>query len=152
MSFLGGSFEYNASDFYDSFLDNEREIDNLKLALMSTFTTNLLRSFDYSRIEKIRKENFEYLFERFSLINKLEVRIPDGPFMYPLYLDNGSDIRIKLIENGVFVPQLWPNVIKRVDEKAIEYDFSSNILPIPCDQRYGFDDMIAISNIIAQYV
>ena len=26
-------------------------------------------------------------------------------------------------------------------EDSIEYDYATNILPLPCDQRYGIDDM-----------
>ena len=36
---------------------------------------------------------------------------------------------------------LWPNVLRENDKNSVEYDFTANILPLPCDQRYVIEDM-----------
>lgn len=152
LHFLSGSFEYGASEFYDSFLENEKKIDCLNLMEMSDFTMNLLRSFDYDQIKKRREENYIYLHNCLKNVNRLKPIIPEGPYMYPLFICNGRYIREKLIERGIFIPQLWPNVIECMNEKTIEYCFAQDILPLPCDQRYGMDDMKSIYSVVSQYV
>ena len=69
-----------------------------------------------------------------------------GPYCYPLYVDNAEEIRKELVKEKVFIPTLWPNVIEQ--GKKIETDFATNILPLPCDQRYNLDDMKALEKII----
>ena len=53
------------------------------------------------------------------------------------------------IDENIFVPVLWPNVIK--DNKSINaYNFAKNILPLPCDQRYGIEEMDKIIKIVEE--
>ena len=37
-------------------------------------------------------------------------------------------------------------------ENSIEYKYAANILPLPCDQRYGIEDMKYIVNQLLQYI
>lgn len=61
--------------------------------------------------------------------------------MYPLYIDNGEDVRKQLQAKKIFIPTLWPAVFNLCEETELEYDMARNILPIPVDQRYGIEDM-----------
>ena len=61
--------------------------------------------------------------------------------MYPLYIDNGEEIRRKLQAQKIFVPTLWPSVFNICEKNELEYDMAMNILPLPVDQRYSIDDM-----------
>ena len=90
-------------------------------------------------------ENFEYLHECFKNINKLNLTIPEGAFMYPLYIENGSQIRKKLQEQKIYIPTLWPDVFDVCGREQTEYDMAMNILPLPVDQRYDSDDMIYLA-------
>ena len=45
----------------------------------------------------------------------------------------------KLAEKKIYVATLWPNVMEIGNN--IESDLAENILPLPCDQRYGIDEM-----------
>ena len=74
-------------------------------------------------------------------LNKLTLSVPDGAFMYPLYIDNGEEVRKKLQAKKIFIPTLWPAVFNLCNEDDVEYDMAKNILPIPIDQRYGIEDM-----------
>ena len=67
--------------------------------------------------------------------------MPYGPFAYPYYVENGIETRKKLAEKKIYIPTLWPNVLIEKHGDTIEYDYAANILPLPCDQRYGLDDM-----------
>lgn len=72
--------------------------------------------------------------------------------MYPLYLDNGFELRKKLQELKLFIPTLWPAVFNLCSEDELEYDMAMNILPIPVDQRYQVEDMEYIVNVITSFI
>jgi dTDP-4-amino-4,6-dideoxygalactose transaminase len=93
------------------------------------------------KIREVRTKNFEYLHKKLSEINNLNLRIPDGPFMYPLYIKNGADVRKSLHAEKIFIPTLWPAVFNLCEKDELEYDMAMNILPLPCDQRYDLEDM-----------
>lgn len=141
LTFLAGRLERSANDFYSAYRENEQRIDELPLRRMSMVTQNLLRGIDYERIKKDRERNFSYLHEHLRSINQLELCLPDGPYMYPLLVRDGAEIRKKLQEEKIYIPTLWPNVMDSLKQGEIEYSLAENILPLPCDQRYGVEDM-----------
>ena len=104
-------------------------------------TQNLLRGINYDQIKKVREQNFRYLHEYLRSINQLQLRLPDGPYMYPLLVKGGANIRKSLQKKNIYIPTLWPNVLEDLTQGEIEYSFAENILPLPCDQRYDLDDM-----------
>lgn len=108
---------------------------------MSRLTENLLNGIDYKKIKTIRTNNFSILHNEFSEINKLKLTVPEGAFMYPLYVENGYTIRKALQQQNIFIPTLWPSVFEKSNIDDLMYDMAKNILPIPIDQRYGIDDM-----------
>ena len=108
---------------------------------MSKLTENLLHGIDYEIVRKKRTQNFAYLKEKLHSLNKLNLVVPDGAFMYPLYIKNGAEVRKQLQAKKIFIPTLWPAVFNLCEETELEYDMARNILPIPVDQRYGIEDM-----------
>lgn len=141
MHFLLGRYERNANEFYNEYVSNNRMFSTEQLKEMSHLTNNLLHGIDYEFICKRRTNNFIFLHENLMNSNKLTLNIPDGAFMYPLYLKNGSKIRKKLQEKKIYIPLLWPNVLDNCSPGSLEYQYAENILPIPVDQRYGIEDM-----------
>jgi dTDP-4-amino-4,6-dideoxygalactose transaminase len=115
---------------------------------MSKLTENLLHGIDYSSIKAKRTENFAALHKAFKAVNKLNLIVPEGAFMYPLYVDNGSEIRKQLQKQKIYIPTLWPDVFDICNENDLEYSMAKNILPIPVDQRYDTKDMEYIVDII----
>ena len=51
------------------------------------------------------------------------------------------DTKRKLIEQKIFVPMLWPNVPEQQPEDSEACRLAEQILPLPCDQRYGAEEM-----------
>lgn len=141
MHFLLGRFERNASEFYQEYVDNNHFFKSEQIKKMSKLTENLLHGIDYEYVRKKRTENFRYLNDKLSNVNKLNLNVPDGAFMYPLYLDNGCEIRKKLQEKKIYIPTLWPAVFNICSENELEYNMAKNILPLPVDQRYGKAEM-----------
>lgn len=141
MRFLLGRYERTAAEFYGEYAANNRLFANEPLKRMSKLTCNLLHGINYEKVKQRRTENYMYLKDVLGNINLLKLMDIEGAFAYPLLLDNGGEIRKKLIENKIYVPILWPNVLEYTSKDSIEYRFAENILPLPVDQRYGIDEM-----------
>ena len=54
---------------------------------MSKLTHNLLRAIDYDAAAKKRQHNATYLHSHLKRINKMEVQVPYGMFMYPFMVN-----------------------------------------------------------------
>ena len=141
MTHILGRYEGSASDYYSCFQSNDQSFMTEPLKSMSRLTHNILGAIDYLKIRRVRHDNYEYLTCEFLKRNKLKLKTPDGAFAYPLYAVNGIGIRKALAQKRIYIPTLWPNVLTDTPEDCIEHDYAANILPLPCDQRYGIDDM-----------
>ena len=146
MDFVLGRFEKNAGEFYPTASANNDFFSTQPVLKMSALTENLLRAVDYEEAEKKRTENFLRLHRALGGMNELSVHPVKGAFSYPLMLDNAPELRKKLIADKIFVPTLWPNVLSEVPAGSWEYRLAANVLPLPCDQRYGAEDMDRIIN------
>lgn len=141
MHFLLGRFERTASEFYSEYSTNNHFFANEPIKWMSKLTENLLHGIDYEFVRERRTQNFAYLHEAFGTLNRLKLTIPNGVFMYPLYVENGAEIRKKLQAEKIYIPMLWPNVLNRCSQNELNYDMAKNTLPLPIDQRYTSEDM-----------
>ena len=152
MHFLLGRFERSASEFYQEYVLNNHFFVHEPIKRMSKLTENFLHGIDYVFISKRRTENFIYLHKQLSQLNKLSLTVPEGAFMYPLYLDNGAEIREKMQERKIYIPLLWPAVLHSCQKGDLEYDMANNILPLPIDQRYGIRDMEYILQTLGEII
>jgi hypothetical protein len=150
MHFLLGRFERSASEFYSEYAENNHFFVNEPIKQMSRLTENLLHGVDYEAVKQQRTNNFAYLHKKLKRTNKLQLDIPQGAFMYPLYVENGKEIRKKLQVEKIYIPTLWPNVFENCCKEEPEYDMAGNILPLPVDQRYWIKDMEYIINKIIE--
>lgn len=150
MRFLLGRYEGTASAFYAEYNQNNHFFANESIKKMSKLTNNLLHGINYEKVKKQRTNNFAYLHDNLHFYNKLQLKIPQGAFMYPLYVDNGQELRKLLQEKNIYIPILWPDVFNVCGDNELEYDMAKNILPIPVDQRYDIEDMKYIIDEIKQ--
>lgn len=141
MKHILGRFEGEASTYYIDFKENDESFKTLPLKKMSNLSRNIMGAIDYGKVLESRNRNFSYLYDRLNSTNILNVKMSEGPFAYPYYAENGIEIRKRLAEEKIYVPTLWPNVLSENDKNSIEYDYAANILPLPCDQRYGKEEM-----------
>lgn len=141
MGFLLGRYECGAEKFYQNYRENEAWLDKQGLSAMSALTHNILRSIDYERVEQTRTSNAKRLDAGLGENNLLTVKNMTGAYLYPYFCADGEKLRKKLIERKIFVPVLWQNVLEDCDIDTAEYNFSKNMVPLPCDQRYTENDM-----------
>jgi hypothetical protein len=152
MHFLLGRYERSASEFYNEYIENNRIFTTQPIKCMSKLTQNLLRNIDYERVKMVRTENYTYLASRLHDFNLLDIHKVEGAFAYPLMLKEAQKVRNHLIQNKIYIPVLWPNVINDVDEESYECQLAKNILPLPCDQRYGIEEMEYMVELICQVI
>ena len=148
MGFLLGRYERSAPEFYGEYVENNHVFADEPIKRMSRLTENLLHGIDYEFVRKRRTENFAFLHARLGRRNRLRLTVPEGAFMYPLYIENGAEVRKRLQAMKIYIPLLWPSVFTHCVETELEYDMARNILPLPVDQRYGPEDMADIIDTI----
>ena len=134
---------------YSDFKAHEEMLGGEGMKGMSRITNKLLSAIDYLAVQTRRRQNFEFLHKRLQDKNKLTIEFNPGsvPMVYP-YLVTDETLRQKMINQRVFVPTYWPNVLESCPKESIEYQLAKFVIPLPVDQRYGIENMERIVNII----
>lgn len=151
MRYLLGSFERSSSEFYGDYVANNQSFAQMPILQMSLLTDNLLRTLDYNLIKRKRTDNFRVLDDLLREKNLLKLEIAEGAYMYPLWIEQAEQIRTELIQKKIYIPILWPDVLKSCGKDTVEYQMAQHILPLPVDQRYGEEEMCYIVKCIEEY-
>lgn len=141
MTHILGRYEGSASEYYSYFQMNELSFKTEPLKRMSMLTHNILGAIDYEFIRRKRDENYSFLSNELGNTNKLKLTKTCAAYTYPFYAENGNEIRKVLSQKKIYIPTLWPNVLLDTPQGSIEHTYTTNILPLPCDQRYDIEDM-----------
>lgn len=136
---------------YQHYLEAEQAISKLPVQGMSRLTERLLQSVDYQRARISRTRNAQYLHERLGQYNRLNLNIDEtvAPLCYPFLPSLRTASKADLIQERIFVPTYWPEVLSRVEEGTFEWDLVTNGIFLPCDQRYNEDDMDRLISLLA---
>jgi len=148
MSHLLKRHEYCASEGYDDFVNNDKELSRQPLLEMSSLTAALMSNINYESVRKTRCGNFKQLHE--SLANKNELKLPEKhvcPQVYPFLLGKPG-IRKRFIDNNIYVAEYWSGVATVTAEGSYSNYLREYLLPLPIDQRYGVEDMSKILDIL----
>lgn len=148
--FLNGRFEKSASEFFANYQENEHFLDSCDILEMSDYTKNMMRAIDYEKALKKRRDNYEILNKEFQALNLFKPKTPFGPFMYPLVVENGMELKKKLAKRKIYISTLWPNVLQSYSVDENEYKITANLLPLPVDQRYTEEDMLYMADVIKE--
>ena len=137
---------------YADYLQAEKSLSEFEPLEMSRLTQRMLSSIDYQYIKTRRDENFRFLHESLGNINQLQIKLNkvDGPLCYP-FITSNPDIRKLLIAGRVFIPSYWPDVKERTCDDDVEAYLSDKCMAIPCDQRYGIQELTKITQIILDW-
>ena len=151
MDHLLKRIDIDANAGYVDFLKNDECLNNLPIQKMSNLTTHILSTINYKNVATLRKNNFLFLNKNLSEINLLKIDIYKNniPLSYPL-LTFKKGLREKLINNKIYIPRFWPNVLNSVNKNKLEYQLVENILHLPIDHRYNETDLTKILNIISE--
>lgn len=149
-SHLNKRKQFGAEAGFTDYQANEKKLDNQPIRKMSDDTKRNLDHIDYEKVIAKRRGNFVYLHKNLREKNLLQLpRMGDFacPMVYPFMARTNMELRKELINNKIFVAKYWPNILQLGDYE-LEYDFATLMIPIPCDQRYGEEEMNRINEII----
>ena len=140
--------DFDAQAGYKEFARNDEALEKYPLERISPLTLALMGNINYEEAKHKRMVNFNYLNQHLQSNFPFAMKEDDVPMVYPLYLENGDEVRTKLIQNQIFIARYWPNVLNDARPTDLEFSLTMNILPLPIDQRYGEEDMNRIIEII----
>jgi hypothetical protein len=133
---------------FADFQNSERGLTGQPIKRMSKLTGLLLSSIDYAAASAARVRNFAYFDEVLGDRNLLtSLAGGPGPLVYP-FRTTDPTLRERLITNRVFVARYWPNVAEGTDDFSFERMLADQIIPLPIDQRYDHDDLLAITRLL----
>ena len=144
MDFLTKRIDLSPEEGYSDFRRQSHNLIGQPIKRMSRLTERLMQSVDYDAVAARRRINYNYLHKYLAGSNKLHLTLTDDavPMIYP-YQAGNEGLRDCLIQNKVFVAKYWPNVQESSNFRT-EYELANKVVAIPCDQRYGVDDMLFI--------
>lgn len=120
---------------------------------MGQQSKELLETIDLKIIKKKRKKNFEFLLEGLSNVKWLKICFDtptddEIPLYFPIYVKESSkrkEVQKYMAEQNIYCPIVWPRYMNlEMIDKSSDYIYE-HILCIPCDQRYGKEDMKKIT-------
>ena len=150
MTFLTKRIDRSAQEGYADFHANDNALSAVGMKRMSKLTEAMMKGIDYRAKADRRIRNFHILDKALRESNRFKWAMDYGtvPLVYPYYVENGAELRQRLIENQVFCARYWPNVLEWCKPDTQEYQLAENLVCLPVDQRYGDEDMERIIQII----
>lgn len=133
---------FSAEEAYADHQKAEQILFHQEPKRMSGLTRRMLSGIDYQEICRIRNRNFAYLHAQLSHYNALPLDPVEvnGALCYPL-LTRKAGLRDFLIKQRIFVPTYWKDVLELVSPSDLETYLVQELIPLPCDQRYGEQEM-----------
>ena len=137
--------------FWDDQSQLEEYLDRVDHMLKIDSTSlGLLNSMDVCSIAAKRKKNAEVLWNALKDLDGSVLQLPeldlagDVPLFIPVFLENAlrNSLRKYLIENSVYCPVHWPEVV------GAPVSVAGEELSLICDQRYGESDMMVIASLV----
>lgn len=122
---------------------------------MDKLSVDILSTLNEEDLIMKRKDNYLILSNGIKNINYLQPLFENMdekccPMFFPILLkENRNSIRSKLAEQDIYCPIHWPLPQQvDIDELTSTLSIYNSILSIPCDQRYGREDMERIITVI----
>ena len=140
------------SKLADHFADNHIEPHR-----MSSFSSERMQMQNGQGIRLKRRENYSFLFNHLKQNHNCTFVCPDldevsnTPLYFPIFVEKRESLQKVLAVSHVYAPVLWP--VENTDvliSQDIRYIYD-HILAIPCDQRYGEEEMVRIVRVINEF-
>lgn len=139
------------SEGYNDFKVNSKKIAEAPLSRMSPISRKIFDSVDLEFVKHRRRDNFDVLHESLKATNRLHIPSMDSfacTLVYPYWVNEGRELKKKLIEHQIFVATYWPNVFEWCEPTDLEFELADHVVCIPIDQRYGKEEMKFIIKVV----
>jgi hypothetical protein len=152
---LLGRLEDAPQHHYATFQALEQALENDGVQAMAISTARVLDGIDYHEIARRRIDNLAYMRARLDPLNRFASwpAQPVAALCYPLLVKSAeaaTRLRAQLLDQHVYVPSYWREVLSSPTAPPIERDWAQCLLPLPIDQRYNVDDMNRLADAILQ--
>ena len=119
----------------------------------------MLAQVNGEEIAYARRENMKHLWARLNgyvrMVPGLERSFEkegSSPFSLPILVENRDEVQGKLARRGVYTQWLWPLCDEAMAICPISKEMNEKMLSVPIDQRFSWDDIEDIANIIIEVV
>ncbi|MFA5528219.1 MAG: hypothetical protein WC996_06340 [Peptostreptococcales bacterium] len=135
----------------EELLNNESGIFSI-----SPLSKSLISSIDFITVKRKRRENYKVLF-RLLKNTKIEIITPqlteyECPLFLVIRVARRDYLRSQLAEKGIFCPVHWPIEDDTLLQNQLLKNWTSKVLSIPIDQRYGIQEMKYIAKTLLSIV
>lgn len=138
---------------YEDFNKNDESLNGEPIKQMSNLTFKMCANIDYKRAKQKRIENYKFLEKHLCHFNKLQIKLDkdDIPMYYPFLTEN-KNLREKLINNKIYIPQCWKNLNRICKNNSYEMYLHEYLFPLIIDQRYSKQDLEKMIQIIKETI
>lgn len=123
--------------------------------VMTEESKQLLEKLDIARIYAKRQINARTLQEELEGSEKLKfiTQAPEKSTLYfPVLVNDQYQVQTDLAQKGVYCPVIWPIPQEALGVCRVSEHAAAHILAVPCDHRYGPEDMRYIAQQIMRVV
>jgi dTDP-4-amino-4,6-dideoxygalactose transaminase len=113
----------------------------------------LMHSLDYPAVAQRRIENYQILADKMNNL-ALFPKLPSYtvPLGFPICVERRDEVRQILFDHKIYPSVHWPIRSIVPEEFKDSHKLASEIMTLPCDQRYNSDDMCRIAELILEEV
>lgn len=120
---------------------------------IDSVSLSILENIDIELVRHKRRNNARTLYDGINELKHIKLLIPNpdfdniSPLFSPIMMERNKrdELRSFLIKHNIYCPVHWPNT--EVNSSSI----SNSELSLICDQRYSFDDMKHIVELITKW-
>lgn len=123
-----------------------------KVIPISERARKMLSLINGEEIAFARRKNMKHLMDllegKVKMVPGLRKSWSFAPFSLPILVDDRDNVQRLLAQNGVYAPVLWPICEDARNVCANSAFIADHMLSLPIDQRYDWDDMELIAEIV----
>jgi hypothetical protein len=124
-----------------------------RFAMSELSRTLLYNSFDYAQIAQKRIDNYRILADRLGSLALFpclsDQTVPIG---FPIRVRQRDKVRQALFAHEIYPPVHWVIQGAVPEEYSASHKLASEIMTLPCDQRYDQHDMNRMAQLVAEAV
>lgn len=143
--------------FFSELRKQEGELDLFEgVHRISKTGQEMLKVLNGGMIRYARQQNMRHILDslrgKVETVPGIEKCIEGAPFSLPILVKNRDEVQQKLAKRGVYAPVLWPICDEAKAICPVSARMAECMLSIPIDQRYNYDDIEDIANIVLETV
>lgn len=143
--------------FFPELRRQEGELDIFEgVHRISSTGKEMLKVLNGGMIRYARQQNMKHILDllggKVESIPGIERCLSGAPFSLPILVNNRDEVQQKLAKRGVYAPVLWPICDEARAICLVSARMADEMVSIPIDQRYNYDDIEDIAKIVLETV